>query len=528
MQLKPKKFLPPFFLYLLFIFALSGTAIQPEFGWACASRCDHGILSLQENQESAEGKKSESWMGVYMNGIKVGYSLNQEFSFIKNGRKYRKEYDKSWMKISRLGGNPVELTTIQESLYDEKGKPLECVLRTKMSETETVMKAEIGRNKIIFQIEDKVIKELPYEEEFYLEIPVRQIIEREGLRPGKKYSFKILDFTTHDLIDTIFEVIGKEDVLILGQKLNLWHVAGKAEAVIPVSSEDWIDMDGNVQKSVSKTSFVQLTSLRMSEEKALETSGENFDIAFSTVIKPNITFENPLQVQMVKFKLSGIPLERIHDFPFDGISQKILESGENYVLIQTNSQVFREEDAVSLPVEKEELQRFLKPTPFCQSDDPEIRKTAEGIVGEEKNSWRAAKKIAEWIKEEMTPNYDVGFADAKEILKNRKGDCSEHTVLTVALLRAAGIPARAAVGIMYGRGIFAYHMWPEVYAGQWVGLDSKWLAVDKKSGELYTDATHIKFGQSLLDESIFREMAQAVSDVIGKLKLEIIEYHQDK
>lgn len=467
-------------------------------------------------------------MGVYMNGIKVGYSLNQEFSLIKNGIKYRKEYDKSWMKISRLGGNTIELTTTQESLYDEKGNPLECVLRTKMSETETVMKAEIAQGKIKFLIGDEVIKELPCEEEFYLEIPIQKIIEQEGLIPGKKYSFKILDLMTHSLIDTSFEVLGREDVLILGAKLNLWRVAGKVNSVVPVSSEDWIDEDGHVQKSVSKTSFVQLTSLRMSKEKALETSGENFDIAFSTIIKPNITFENPLEVQMVKFKLSGIPLEKIQDFPHDGISQKVLESGENYVLIQTSSLVFREEDAVYFPVEAEEFDRFLKPTSFCQSDDPEIKKTARAIVGEEKNSWRAAKKIAEWVKREMTPTYDVGFADAREILKNREGDCSEHTVLTVALLRAAGIPARAAVGIMYGRGIFAYHMWPEVYAGQWIGLDSKWLAVDKRSGELYTDATHIKFGQSLLDENIFKEMAQAISDVIGKLKLEIIEYHQDR
>ena len=528
MKLKPKKVLPPFFLYLLFIFIFFGTAVQPEIGLACASGRNPGILPLPENQESAQEKTSESWMGVYMNGIKVGYSLNQEFSLIKNGRRYRKEYDKSWMKISRLGGNPVELTTIQESLYDEKGKPLECVLRTKMSETETLMKAEIGQNKIIFRMEDKVIKELPYDQEVYLEIPVQKIIEQQGLKPGKKYSFKVLDFTTHNLIDFSFEVVGREDVLILGEKLNLWHVVGKAGSVIPVSSEDWIDGDGNVQKSVSKISFIQLTSLRMPKEKALETSEDNFDIAFSTIIKPNITFENPLEVQMVKFKLSGIPPERIHDFPFDGISQKILKSGESYVLIQTSSLVFSEKDAVSFPVEEEELRRFLKPTSFCQSDDPEIRKTAGDIVGEEKNSWRAAKKIAEWVKREMTPTYDVGFADAREILKNRKGDCSEHTVLTVALLRAAGIPARAAVGIMYARGIFAYHMWPEVYAGQWIDLDSKWLAVDKKSGELYTDATHIKFGQSLLDENIFREMAQAVSDVIGKLKLEIIEYYQDR
>jgi len=52
--------------------------------------------------------------------------------------------------------------------------------------------------------------------------------------------------------------------------------------------------------------------------------------------------------------------------------------------------------------------------------------------------------------------------------------------------------------------------------------------MDKKSGEYYTDATHIKFGRSNLDENISREMIQAVSDIIGQLKLEIIDYNQDK
>jgi len=153
---------------------------------------------------------------------------------------------------------------------------------------------------------------------------------------------------------------------------------------------------------------------------------------------------------------------------------------------------------------------------------------ARGIVEEERNAWLAAKKIAEWVNKRMTPNYDVGFASAKEILRNREGDCSEYTVLAVTLYRAVGIPARAAVGIMYARGIFAYHMWPEVYVGRWIGLDAKWLAVDEKSGEYYTDATHIKFGRSLLGENIFKEMAEAVSEIIGRLKLEIIDYSLEK
>jgi len=481
-----------------------------------------------ESGEVREEKNSESWMGVYMNGIKVGYSFSQEFSLVKNGKKYRRDYNESWMKVSRLGGNPVEIITIQESSYDEQGRPLETLMRIKMSESETLIKAEISPDKIIFKSEDKIIKELPYEEKFYLGTPVKKVIEEGGLKPGKKYTFKILDLTTYSLIDNRFKIIGKEDVLILGKKMNLYHVKDEVDYLIPLTMERWMDDKGESWKSVSQTGFIKTTFIRMLKEKALEVSDENFDIAFSTIIESNVRFENAQEIQRVTYKLSGISQEKIKSFPYDDGSQNIREIGKGYVILQTSSQIFKESEALPFPVEDEELKKFLKPTSFCQSDDLEIQKVAREIVGLERNSWRAAKRIAEWVEEEMTPNYDVGFASAKEILKNREGDCSEHTVLTVTLCRAVGIPARAAVGIMYARGIFAYHMWPEVYAGRWIGLDSKWLSVDKKSGQYYTDATHIKFGRSNLDENIFQEMLLAISEIIGHLKIEIIDYYQDK
>jgi len=528
MRMKIHKLLVLFFLGIFLVFPFLGNKVQSEIQSSeITPEADH-VFSSSESSKSGGEKISESWMGVYMGGIKVGYSHNEESSLMKNGKKLKKSFSESWMKVGRLGGNPVEIATSQESIYDEEGKPLECILRIKMSESETMMKAEIGTDKILFKSGDKIIKELPYEEEFYLEVPVEEIIENEGLKPGKKYSFKILDFTSYSLVDFDFEVIGKEDVLVLGKQMKLWHAKGETTYVIPLSVDEWIDESGNSWKSINKTSFTILTSIRMPKEKALEVSKETFDIAFSTIINSNVTFENPQEIQGVTFKLSGISPDKIKNFPFDDGSQKILEEGKDYVIVQTSSQIFKEEEAILFPVKDEKFRIFLKSSSFCQAGDPEVQEVAKEIVGQERNSWRASKKIADWVEKEITANYDVGFATAKEILKNREGDCSEHTVLTVALCRAVGIPARAAVGIMYGRGIFAYHMWPEVYVGRWVSLDSKWLAVDKKSGEYYTDATHIKIGRSLLNENILKEMAQAISEIIGQLKLEIIDYYQDK
>jgi hypothetical protein len=491
-------------------------------GESAGKAFDFGVLT--ERTENV----SEIWMGVYMQGVKIGYSHSQEYVLIKNGQSFKRSIQKSWMRISRLGGNPVEISTEQESLYDAERNPLETTIRTQLSQSETVIKAEVRPDKIVFLSGDKVTKELPYLEKFDFGVPLDEIIEKEGLRAGMDYTFKILEPLTQSLIDISFQVLEEETILVLGEHLSLWHVRTKMTDIFPIVMDEWIDGKGDVWKSVSNAGFLHTTSIRMSKEKALEMSDQNLDIAFSVMIPSNVAFENPQEVQEVTFKISGIPLERIKDLPFDGPSQQLLEIKENHALIRTRSRVFTEKNAISFPVQGEEFERYLAPTTFCQSDDTEITKVATDIVGDERNSWAASKKIAQWVSREMRPNYDVGFASAVEILKNREGDCSEHTVLMVALCRSVGIPARAAVGVMYGQGIFAYHMWPEVYVGEWVGLDVKWLAVDKQSGEYYTDATHIKLGDSALAEEIFQEMGQAMSEIIGKLKLEVLDYSTDE
>jgi hypothetical protein len=511
-------------LYLCLIPLILHTGIS---GTRVTGEPEHDAFCFQNsNQETGEG--SETWMGIYMQGVKVGYSHSKEFDFMQDGKVFQKSIQESWMRVSRLGGNPVEISTIQDSLYDAERNPVETAIRTKLSQNETVIKAEIKPDKIVFYVGDKITKELPYSEEFDFGVPLAKIIEADGLSTGKDYTFKILEPITQSLIDISFEVLEEESLLILGEHMSLWHVRTKMTEIFPIVLDEWIDSEGEMWKSVSDAGFLHTTSIRMPKEKALEMSDQNLDIAFSVLIESNIEFASPQEIQEVTYKVSGIPIAKIKELPFDGGNQTLLDIKDDHAVIQTRSLVFTEEKAIPFPVEGEECAEYLASTLFCQSDDPDIEEVAKTIVGDEQNAWAAAKKIAEWVSQKMEPNYDVGFASAKEILENRQGDCSEFTVLMVALCRSVGIPARAAVGVMYGQGIFAYHMWPEVYVGDWVALDAKWLAIDKQSGEYYTDATHIKLGDSALDEGIFQEMGKAMSEVIGKLKLEVLEYVQDK
>ena len=480
------------------------------------------FLSVSLDEE--EKLVSESWMGIYMEGVKVGYSHTRESIYTIKEQDFTRFITESRMRVSRLGGAPVEITSGQESVYREDDVPVKTLVRTKLSDREIILQAEIQEDKILFKSGEKLLAELPYTEKFFLGIPLEKIIEAGDLKTGKKFTFPILDPLSRSIEDSVFEVFGKEDVLILGKRMSLWHVRTEMASIIPIVTEEWVDEEGNIWKSTSQASFMTTTSIRMSEEKALEMSEENLDIAFSTVIPSNVMFDDPLEVKEVTFKLSGISSEIVKGFPFDDGSQTLLENQEDFSLIRTNSQIFREEESISFPVEDDRLRKDLESTEICQADDPAIATEARNIVGKEKNAWRAAKKIARWVEKEMSANYNVGFATASEIFENREGDCSEHTVIMVALCRAVGIPARAAVGLMYAHGIFAYHMWPEVYVGRWINLDAKWLAVDEETGEYYTDATHIKLGRSSLDENIFQEMAGSIYEIIGKIELEVLDF----
>jgi len=468
--------------------------------------------------------RHETWMGLYMQGIKIGHSYLFKEKIHRDHKEYTRIYSETKMEVSRLGGNPVEMTTAEEFLYDGEDRPVEAVVKTKMSEQEINVRAKINPDSVVFKMEGKTVKEIPIKEPFYLEVPVKKIIEQKKLKKGAVYDYKILDPMAYSFSDCRYEILGKEKILILGKSCELWHTRSRLSSLVPVVAEEWINDKGDLYKSEIQTGFMNITSLKMSQQKALEKGTGTVDIALSTIIRTNKEIKNPQQIQSMKMELSGLSEQKIDDFPWDGPSQQLVKKKEDSFILHTESVIFHEEEALCLPIDKKNLESALKSTLFCQSDDPDIKATAEKIVGDEKNSWKAAKKIADWIRNEIKPNYDVGFASSKEILIKREGDCSEYTVLFMTLCRSVGIPARANVGIMYGEDFFAYHMWPEVFVGQWIDLDPKWFSVDPSSGEYYTDATHIKFGRTELDENLFKEMVLSASELIGKLNVHIIEY----
>jgi transglutaminase-like putative cysteine protease len=151
----------------------------------------------------------------------------------------------------------------------------------------------------------------------------------------------------------------------------------------------------------------------------------------------------------------------------------------------------------------------LVATPFIQSNDPGIIRMARRIVQRTNDPEKAARLLNDWVYTNLRKEITLSVPSALQVLEARQGDCNEHTVLYVALARAVGLPTRTAVGVVYVRGRFYYHAWPEVFLNGWV-------AVDPTLGQYPADAAHIRF----LVGGLARQVE--LIRLIGRLKLNII------
>jgi hypothetical protein len=151
---------------------------------------------------------------------------------------------------------------------------------------------------------------------------------------------------------------------------------------------------------------------------------------------------------------------------------------------------------------------YLKSSIIVEVDHPEIQAKAREIVGEERDAYKATQKITTWVGEHMKKDYGASADRASDVLHQMKGDCTEHSLLSVALLRAAGIPARRVDGVVYlvnddGIPAMYWHEWVEAYVGEWTQLDPTFQ-------QPVADATHLSLGE---------EANAEITPLIGQLKV---------
>lgn len=173
---------------------------------------------------------------------------------------------------------------------------------------------------------------------------------------------------------------------------------------------------------------------------------------------------------------------------------------------------------------EEEDVAYRNPSALVDASDPEVqsftnrslRRASEDPLDRAEVLRRA---VARHIK---TKNYGTAFASASDAVRERVGDCTEHSVLLAAALRADGIPARVATGLVHARvpgapqGGFAWHMWTQAL------IDGRWIDLDATRSKRF-DAGHILVSTSALERGAGERDFASMLPLLGRLQIDVLE-----
>jgi hypothetical protein len=283
--------------------------------------------------------------------------------------------------------------------------------------------------------------------------------------------------------------------------------------VVALSEKDKVPMDGYFTDDGALAELSLGQSMRaVREPKDVAQKLDRVEIfSLTRVVLPVALPKDVREQPRVKFLVSGLPAK----FAKDTYRQKFraLPDGNTEVTLlksaPSSSSAANSVSLAKLPVRAPSGgEQYLESTLAVEAKAPAIQKTARQIVGEETDAYAAARKIVLWVGSHMHPSYGSSADRATDVLRQMKGDCTEHSLLSVALLRAAGIPARRVDGLIYlensdGVPAFYWHEWVEAWVGEWTQLDPTFH-------EPVADATHFALGE---------ETSAEITPLLGQLKV---------
>jgi len=173
---------------------------------------------------------------------------------------------------------------------------------------------------------------------------------------------------------------------------------------------------------------------------------------------------------------------RVHAFDLHVPHERLEVTGLS--LVETAARAAAPDPGVSwaalrAPGLVDRLCEYLAPTTFTAWDAEIAQQSAELV--DPGSPGRSVERIVEWLQSNVT--YTPGATDvsttASEVLGHRAGVCQDFVHLGLALLRAAGIPARYASGYLFPVdeaeiGAFVVgqsHAWLEAWVGEWCPMD---------------------------------------------------------
>lgn len=441
-------------------------------GWFCLSVL--AVLSL-----CCFGVTEHDYYALLADGKKIGYAEN--IRKVQSGRVVTSQIMN--MSIARGG---VMLDVMSEETYTESlsGTPLsfKAVQDLGIMAT-TVMgtRNPDGTFKVVSQdMGGKRVTQYTYPQGALMPEALLRLQLKQGLEPGTAGQAKMFSPAMLDAVDIHWKVLGEEETDLFGRVVNLHKIEASMQAPTgAMTTVTWIDEKMRPFKMQVPMMGMQLEMI-LCDESVAKAPNDVVDFLEKTILQsPRPLSEEELRGGLVYSIVSS-----------DGKALNFIATGEQTVQTGQKGQYTLTvkplgagaRGGATLPIKSDspEIAEALKPSQYVQSDDPDVIKLAQKAVGKTKDVDEAAAKIEAFVDQFISEkNLSVGYATAAEVAESGQGDCTEHAVLTAAMCRAVGIPARVVSGLVYsdsffpGRDIFGGHAWAEYYNGKtWIGLDA--------------------------------------------------------
>lgn len=437
----------------------------------------------------------DSWRSVYIDGRWIGY-IHVVYGPGKAGFTVTSS---SFLRFTMFG-KPQELLIESRQLLDGNHRLVE--FETAISGVSGITvhgRRENEGLQVTLKYGDVAMgKFFETDDSVFLDQGILQVYRGTDLSPGDTRRFRVLNPMTLQAETVTLRVGDRQQGLLVVDA----HLAG-------LTATSWIDEKGLVVREEMANGWTIVAESRKAVNRHLEASAfAAVDILEKTSVPVTKKIPRPRSVRSLTVRVSGYDTAEI---PYREPRQVLLNRDQGVVRITAEKD--DSIDGIRLPVTDQRLQSYLEPSLWIDSADPAITTMARNIVGNERDSWAAARLINDWVHRNIEKIPSPGIPIATDVLKHRRGDCNEHTSLFVALARAAGIPADMSAGLVYLEDAFYYHAWPRVFVGTWVDMDPTF-------GGTVADATHL----ALVSGDFSAQTRIAMT--MGRIGIEIVDFEE--
>ncbi|MFC1888270.1 transglutaminase family protein [Thermodesulfobacteriota bacterium] len=457
------------------------------------------------------------WFDITLGGRKTGYTAMLREETIVDGAPAIR-FEKITIIRAKRFGVEMAIRVVEECTTTIDYRPISIQETTiqPLSDIE-VKRADFEDGLVQVSIEKggsarSIVREIPGE--IYAGPAIFEVLAGRGPTWGDRIEIPLFSFSEPFHHTRTVEVLGHEPWPLKDRTIEVCRLGLKMDGI---ASQVLIDGEGEICSiESSQVLDFRMTLTDKSEALAFESIGE---ILVETAVPVNIELPDPRQVTAMRSRLKGPGIaERIDMERTDFAS--VTPVGTDEVLIENRVLRIDELPRTRIPVNDQDLAPFLRATVNEQCDDPEIRRTALGVIDGNEDVLPALLRLNDWVHHRVANSCAVGYASAEHTIDSMIGDCTEHAVLLGALAKSVGIPTRCVFGIVYHEGRFYYHAWIEAWAGIWVPVDPAW-------GEAPADATHIALARLVNDEGSLQAAVTRLMPLIGKLEVEVISCTAD-